>query len=51
MLVRGRDTFGHWGQDPEPSEDFDPVCIQAMHDTRALYLAATAAKIDSGGRS
>lgn len=51
MLVRGRDKFGHWGQDPEPSEDFDPVCIQAMHDTRALYLAATAAKIDSGGRS
>ena len=51
MLVRGEDKYGHWGRDPEPQEDFDPVCIQAMHDTRALYLAATADKIESGGRS
>ncbi len=51
MLLRGEDRFGHWGSDPEPQEDFDPVCIQAMRDTRALYLNATQSKIDGGGRS
>ena len=51
MLLRGEDTCGNWGIDPEPTEDFDPACIQAMHDTRALYLNATANKIDAGGRS
>ncbi len=48
MLLRGEDRFGHWGSDPEPWEDFDPVCIQAMRDTRALYLNATQSKIDWG---
>ena len=51
MLLRGEDRFGHWGSDPEPQENFDPVCIQAMRDTRALYLNATQSKIDGGGRS
>lgn len=51
MLLRGEDKLGYWGRDPEPSADFDPVCIQAMHDTRALYLNATADKIAAGGRS
>ncbi len=51
MLLRGEDNSGHWGRDPEPNEDFDPVCIQAMLDTRELYLKATASKIDAGGRS
>lgn len=51
MLVRGEDQFGYWGRDPEPNEDFDPICLQAMHDTRALYLSATANKIEAGGKS
>ena len=51
MLLRGRDRYGYWGCDPEPREDFDPVCIQTMLDTRALYIKATANKIDAGGRS
>ena len=51
MLLRGEDNSGHWGRDPEPNEDFDPVCIQAMLDTRELYLKAVANKIDAGGRS
>lgn len=50
MLLRGEDKYGHWGTDPEPKEDFDPLCIQAMDDTRALYLKATAQKIKDGGR-
>jgi len=27
------------------------TCIKAMHDTRDLYLKATAGKIEAGGRS
>jgi len=50
MLLRGVDTYGYWGADPEPNEHLDPVCIQAMDDTRALYLKATANKIEAGGR-
>ena len=51
MLLRGEDEFGYWGRDPEPREDFDPICIQAMHDMRALYLKGTADKIEAGGKS
>jgi len=51
MLLRGEDKFGYWGKDPEPQKDFDPICIQAMHETRALYLNATKTKIVEGGRS
>ncbi|NQV57048.1 MAG: phytanoyl-CoA dioxygenase family protein [Rhodospirillales bacterium] len=51
MLLRGKDELGHWGRDPEPTEDFDMTCIKAMHDTRDLYLKATAGKIEAGGRS
>jgi non-heme Fe2+,alpha-ketoglutarate-dependent halogenase len=39
MLVRGVDEFGHWVADPEPGDDFDPVCIKVMEDTRAKYFA------------
>lgn len=51
MLLRGEDNSGNWGRDPEPAEDFDPVCIQAMYDTRELYLKANAGEIDAGGSS
>ncbi len=51
MLLRGEDRHGFWGKDPGPRQDFDPACIQAMHDTRDLYLTATADKIADGGRS
>ena len=51
MLLRGEDKYGYWNPDPEPEKDFDPVCIQAMHDTRALYLQATTTKINAGRRS
>jgi non-heme Fe2+,alpha-ketoglutarate-dependent halogenase len=50
MLLRGKDKYGYWGADPEPKEHLDPVCIQAMDDTRALYLKATSNKIEAGGR-
>ena len=51
MLLRGKDKYGYWKPDPEPEMDFDPICIQAMHDTRTLYLQATASKIAAGCRS
>ena len=51
MMLRGQDRYSYWGNDPEPREDFDPVCIQTMLDTRALYIKATANKIDAGRRS
>jgi len=28
-LVRGKDRYGHWDEDPEPRFDLDPVCVQA----------------------
>ena len=37
-LVRGEDTHGHWGQDPEPSEDFDPACLAALDASYGEYL-------------
>ncbi len=51
MLLRGEDKYGHWGRDPEPKEHMDPACIQAMDDTRSLYLKATSNKIEAGGRA
>lgn len=30
MVVRGTDTEGHWGVDPEPERDFDPACLAAL---------------------
>ncbi len=36
-LVRGRDPHGHWRPDPEPREDFDPVCLAALDATYAEY--------------
>ena len=48
MLVRGEDKYGYWGRDPEPKEDFDPVCIATMQETRTRFRAATKDKVISG---
>ena len=32
MVVRGRDTHGHWEPEPEPKQDMDPVCLAALDD-------------------
>ena len=37
-LVRGSDPHGHWQEDPEPSEDFDPICLKALDATYGEYL-------------
>lgn len=36
-VVRGTDTHGHWRADPEPTEDFDPVCLAALDATFEEY--------------
>lgn len=51
MLLRGKDDYGNWDDDPEPREDLDPVCIEAMEATRAKFLKTTENKIAAGGRS
>jgi hypothetical protein len=51
MLVRGRDTHGHWRPEPEPSADFDQHCIDVMMRTRALFKEATNDKVAQGVRS
>ena len=37
-LVRGADRHGHWQEDPEPKEDFDPICSKALDATYGEYL-------------
>lgn len=51
MLLRGEDAHGYWGADPEPHQDLDPVCIDAMQATRAKFMKTTETKIADGGRS
>jgi chlorinating enzyme len=51
MLLRGKDTHGYWGADPEPKADFDEDCIQAMLDTREKFLKATMSKVREGVRT
>ena len=51
MLLRGRDTFGHWLPDPEPVRDFDPICVDMLERTYARFRAAANEKIRAGGRS
>jgi len=51
MLLRGRDTYGYWGADPEPERDYDPRCIQWMLDTRQKFLDATSQKVKDEIRS
>ena len=35
-MVRGSDRHGHWREDPEPRDDFDPVCIEPGRDLRRI---------------
>lgn len=51
LLLRGRDTLGHWSPDPEPKQDFDPDCIQYMLDYRKRFKDASAQKVVEGVRS
>ena len=51
MLLRGTDTIGNWLPDPEPTDDFDPACIQMMDKTLARFRASTNDKISAGGKS
>ena len=51
MLLRGEDTHGNWAPDPQPKQDFDSDCIQAMLDYRARFNAASAKKVVDGVRS
>ena len=51
MLVRGKDAYGYWGADPQPTEDLDPACIEAMLATRTKFMRTTENKIEAGGRS
>jgi hypothetical protein len=39
MLLRGKDTYGHWGRDPWPKSDWDPDCLAALERTWDLYHA------------
>ena len=36
-LVRGEDPDGYWRYDPEPEDDFDPVCLAALDRTYGEY--------------
>ena len=51
LLVRGKDEYGFWNEDPLPTKDLDPICIQAMEDTRKKFMSITEKKIEAGGRS
>ena len=37
MLVRGRDTHGHWAPEPEPAVDLDPACLAALDEVYGQY--------------
>jgi non-haem Fe2+, alpha-ketoglutarate-dependent halogenase len=45
MLCRGQDTHGFWQIEPTPRYDLDPVCIEAMDRTRALFFEANKQKV------
>lgn len=51
MLLRGENIGENWGIDPEPTVDYDPICIDWMDRTRARFTNSTASKIAAGGRS
>ena len=52
VLVRGRDGFGHFEDEPRPNGEFEPAAVamrEALSKRRAEYLyAATAAQSVSG---
>lgn len=37
VLVRGRDTYGHWAPEPEPRFDMDPLCLAELDHTFTRY--------------
>lgn len=37
ILMRGRDPYDHWGADPEPRFDLDPVAMGAMKRAQDAY--------------
>jgi len=43
MVVRGRDTEGHWGVDPVPREDWDADCLRALDESWKTYKSMPAA--------
>lgn len=47
MLVRGKDTYGHWGQDPVPAEDWDEACLRALDESWKTYQSLPAAETAS----
>lgn len=51
MLLRGENIGENWGIDPEPTVDYDPICIDWMDRTRARFTNSTASKIAAGRRS
>jgi hypothetical protein len=40
MLMRGRDTHGHWKPEMRPKADFDPACLAELDRVFALYNTA-----------
>lgn len=49
LVVRGKDTHGYWKSDPEPSKDFDPVCLKALDHAYEQYKSG-AGKLREGGQ-
>lgn len=43
-VLRGRDRFGHWKPDPQPQQDFDPICLAAMDEAWTRYRTAMKAQ-------
>ena len=37
LVVRGRDTHGHWAPEPEPETELDPRCLEALDMVYAQY--------------
>ena len=40
MLLRGKDTSGHWKEDLRPKQDFDPACMAELDRVLKLYRTA-----------
>jgi non-haem Fe2+, alpha-ketoglutarate-dependent halogenase len=43
-VLRGQDRFGHWQPEPQPKQDFDPVCLAAMDEAWARYRTSMKAQ-------
>ena len=37
LLVRGKDTYGYWREEPRPVRDFDPVCMTELDRALACF--------------